>query len=107
MNLTGRNDRIAVICTGPYILYMDVCFKSLHSRGGIGYLRLLVMGEETPLSSTTLNTSNGDLVCQGHQSTVYLRARQQASLYLCTPNMFKIKTVTLGLHYLLGSQCYY
>lgn len=101
MNL--KNDRIEIRCTGPYVLYMDVCYKSLRDHETRGYLQLQVSGQKIPGSSITLTAT--DDVCTGLLRTVYLRANEQASLYLYVTDGFKVKTLSVGLRYLLGSQC--
>ncbi|TWW57670.1 hypothetical protein D4764_07G0003890 [Takifugu flavidus] len=104
MNLTGKNDRIEIRCTGPYVLYMNACYKSLRDHETRGYLQLQVSGQKIPESSITLTATQDD-VCTGLLRTVYLRANEQASLYLYVTDGFKVKTLSVGLSYLLGSQC--
>lgn len=104
MNLTGNNDRIEIRCTGPYVLYMNACYKSLRDHETRGYLQLQVSGQTIPESSITLTATQDD-VCTGLLRTVYLRANEQASLYLYVTDGFKVKTLSVGLSYLLGSQC--
>lgn len=103
MNLTGKNDRIEIRCTGPYVLYMNVCYKSLRDHETRGYLQLQVNGQKIPESSITLTAT--DDICTGLVRTVYLRANEQASLYLYVTDGFKVKTLSVGLSYLLGSLC--
>lgn len=104
MGLANKNnDSIYVNCTGPYVLYMDVCYKSLHEKEAKGILELQVVGSETPVSSVTLNASQE--VCRGLSSIAYLRAKEEASLHLYFTDGFKVKNVTVGLSYLLGTRC--
>lgn len=100
-----KNDTIYVNCTGPYILYIDVCYKSLSDEETRGMLQLQVVGSTTPVSSLALNASHE--VCRGLHSIAYLRAREQASLYFHCTDGFKIKNVTVNLSYLLGGRCEY
>lgn len=102
----GRNQEILVNCTGPYVLYVDVCYLSLTEEEITGTLQLQVAGSGTPVSSFTLQASRE--VCRGLHSLAYLRASEQASLHLVAREEFKIKRATVGLSYLLGtaSQCY-
>lgn len=105
MNLVGR-DRISVSCTGPYVLYMNMCYMSLQEREARGSLQLQVVGQEkTPLSSFNLTVLKE--VCKGHHSIAYLKEGEEASLYLNVKDRFKVKNVTVGLRYLLGNQCIY
>lgn len=106
MNLTGENDWIYISCTGPYVLYMEACYTSMNEPQLRGYLQLRVMKQKTPATSFTLNATS-QKVCRGLHSTVYLRAREQASLHLTVPGSFKVKTLTVALSYLLGSHCDY
>ncbi|KAI3368318.1 hypothetical protein L3Q82_008031 [Scortum barcoo] len=87
-----KNDMIYVNCTGPYILYTDVCYKSMSKEETRGMLQLQVQGSSTPVSSLALNTSHE--VCRGLHSIAYLKATQQASLYFYCTDGFKIKNVT-------------
>lgn len=105
MDLAREKDWIHINCTGPYILYVDVCYLSMHEPESRGYLQLQVMGQTTPASSFTLNATS-QKVCRGLHSIVYLRAKEQASLYLTVTGGFKVKTLSVGLSYLLG-QCDY
>lgn len=105
MSLVGKNDRIYVNCTGPYVLYMDVCYKSLREYETRGSLKLQVVGSKTPVWSVNLTTLHE--VCRGLHSITYLRAMEEASLYLYVTDGFKVKNVTVGLSHLLGSRCDY
>lgn len=105
MDLVGR-DKISVSCTGPYVLYMYLCYKSLQEHQETrGSLQLQVAGKETPLSSFNLTVLHE--VCNGYHSIAYLVEGEKASLHLYREGMFKVKNVTVGLRYLLGSQCVY
>lgn len=104
MGLVDKSsDRIYINCTGPYILYMDVCYKSLRQYETSGALQLQVVGSKTPVCSFNLTASHE--VCRGLHSTAYLRAQEQAHLHLYVTKGFKVKNVTVGLSYLLGSRC--
>lgn len=108
-NLTSSNkemsmvhDKIHINCTGPYILYMDVCYRSLEENKNItGVLQLMV--GKTAVTSFLLTTSDED--CRQLHSIVYLKTKQQASLHIQAQDSFKIKNATLGLNYLLGTRC--
>lgn len=103
MNLTGKNDRIYISCTGPYIFYMEVCYTSMPQHETRGYLQLQVTGQETPASSITLTAT--EYVCRRVHHIVFLRANEQVSLHLYVTDGFKVKKLDVGLSYLLGSQC--
>lgn len=104
MNLTEEKDTIHISCTGPYVLYVDVCFNSMRDPRARGYLQLRVKGQKTLASSFALDATS-QKVCTALHSTVYLRARERASLYLTVHGSFKVKTASVGLSYLLGGQC--
>ncbi|GLD46296.1 uncharacterized protein AKAME5_002700900 [Lates japonicus] len=98
-----KNDTIKISCTGPYVVYIDVCYKSLSSGEELtGILQLQVVGSETPVSNFTLQTRSADLVCRGLSSIAYLRKEEKASLHLYLKDGFKIKSATVGLTYLWG-----
>lgn len=98
-------DKIYINCTGPYILYMDVCYRSLNKKEITGILQLEVVERKTTVTSFNLTTSDED--CGVLHSIVYLRAKDQASLHIYAEVSFKIKNATLGLNYLLGTRCEY
>ncbi|CAB1452747.1 unnamed protein product [Pleuronectes platessa] len=102
-----QNQRILVNCTGPYVLYVDVCYQNLNLGNSTGFLQLLVEGSNTPVSSFTLQASRE--VCRGLHCIVFLRAKERASLHLLADEGFQIKNATVGLNYLLGTetQCYF
>ncbi|XP_051233626.1 uncharacterized protein LOC127350762 [Dicentrarchus labrax] len=101
-----KNDTIGINCTGPYILYMEVCYKGMNQpKEAHGTLELRVEGSNTSVSSVNLTASHE--VCRGLHSIAYLRANERASLHLNCTDDFKVKNVTVGLSYLLGSQCRY
>lgn len=97
------DNKIYVNCTGPYILYMDVCYRSLNKETITGILQLEVVGRTTPVISFNLTTSGED--CTVLHSILYLRVKEQASLHIYAKESFKIKNATLGLNYLLGARC--
>ncbi|XP_026200659.1 uncharacterized protein LOC113151989 [Anabas testudineus] len=99
------DNKIHVNCTGPYIVYMDVCYKSLNKVNITGTLQLQVVGRKSPVTSFSVTTSDED--CRGLYSIAYLRAKDQASLHVYAKEGFKIKTATLGLSYLLGRVCFH
>ncbi|XP_031724111.1 uncharacterized protein LOC116394885 [Anarrhichthys ocellatus] len=104
MSLAGENkDQIYVNCTGPYVLYMYLCYKDKDETEASGLLQLQVVGRKAPVSSFPLNASHE--VCRGLHSIAYLRDKETLSLQLNCTAGFKIKTVTVGLSYMLGSQC--
>lgn len=96
------NKKIYINCTGPYILYMDVCYMSLSDVEAEGTLQVKVEGKD-PLVNFTLHALNE--VCRGLQSIVYFRVKDEAYLDLYSSNTFKIKNMTMGLSYLLGRRC--
>lgn len=104
MNLVGK-DKISVSCTGPYVLYMYLCYKSLQVTEARGSLQLQVVGKKNPVS--TFNLTALQEVCNGHHSIAYLKQGEEASLYLSVKDRFKVKNVTVGLWYLLGRKCDY
>ncbi|KAF3691136.1 hypothetical protein EXN66_Car006810 [Channa argus] len=102
MGMSGN--KIDVKCTGPYILYMDVCYSNT-GEVDTGILQLQVEGSTTPATSFPLQTSGED--CRGLHSIVFLRAGDKASVHWYASAYIKIKSASLGLSYLLGSQCYF
>ncbi|KAK2835795.1 hypothetical protein Q5P01_016279 [Channa striata] len=103
MDVNGN--KINIKCTGPYILYMEVCYGNSANRNNTGILQLQVEGSTTPAPSFTLQTSRED--CRGLHSIVYLRAEDKASVHCFSDEFFKIKNATLGLSYLLGRHCFF
>lgn len=101
VDLIGK-DKISIKCTGPYVLYMYACYRSLYRTNVTGMLQLQVV-ESVPIASVMMNTSAED--CSGLHSIAYLKAKNQASLRLYAPEGFKLKNVTVGLSYLLGTRC--
>ncbi|KAM7388510.1 hypothetical protein PAMP_024680 [Pampus punctatissimus] len=99
-----KKTKIYVRCTGPYILYMDVCHKSMDNQVANGTLELQVVGRETLIR---FQLHEAHEVCRGLHSIVYLRAKEEATLSLNTTVGFKIKNVTVGLNYVLGKRCDY
>lgn len=96
-----KNDTIKISCTGPYVVYIDVCYKSLtKGEERTGILQLQVVGSETRVNNFTLQTA--DEVCRGLSSIAYLRKEEKASLHLYVKDGFKIKNATVGLSYLWG-----
>ncbi|KAF1385945.1 hypothetical protein PFLUV_G00113030 [Perca fluviatilis] len=102
MSLDG--DKIKVKCNGPYVFYMEVCYRT-DAKEASGTLQLKVMGRESPVSSIHLNDPHE--VCRGLQSIAYLRSKEEASLYLSCTGGFKIENATVGLNYMLGTRCEY
>lgn len=96
---------IDVRCTGPYVLYMEVCYRKPDTKEASGTLQLKVVGRESPVSSIPLNASHE--VCRGLQSIAYLRRKEKAYLYWNSTKGFKIDNATVGLNYLLGTRCEY
>lgn len=104
MNLVDKTkDKIYINCTGPYLLYIEACYKSLRGNLTTGTLQLLVERNQTLVTSIDMNTS--DEVCKGLHSIAYLKVREVAYLYLQSLHDFKVKNMTVGLSYLLGSRC--
>lgn len=100
-----KKDKINFNCTGPYILYMDVCYMSmLEAKEASGKLWLLDVGK-TPEILFSMSTSHE--VCTVLHKTVYFRKKGKASLELKSTAGFKLKRVTVGLSSQLGRQCIY
>ncbi|KAJ4942934.1 hypothetical protein JOQ06_005446 [Pogonophryne albipinna] len=99
----GKNDAIYIKCTGPYVLYMKVCYKSMDGTKTGGVMELQVLGRA--VSSFSLHTS--DKNCSGLHSTAYLSEKDEASLHLYPKEGFRFERMTVGLSYLLGSRCEY
>ncbi|XP_077390287.1 uncharacterized protein LOC144026966 [Festucalex cinctus] len=97
-----RHSKIAVRCTGPYVLYADVCYLSLEKNAG-GTLRLHAAGRATPLWAFCL--AGRREACEALHAVAYLRSGEKAELDLRATGRFKIKNVTVGLSYLLGGRC--
>ncbi|KAK1896401.1 Movement protein TGB2 [Dissostichus eleginoides] len=104
----GKNDKIHIECTGPYVLYMEVCYKSMDGTETGGVMELQVLGRDTPrVSSFSLHASHEVSVCKGLHSTAYLSNKEEASLHLYPMEGFRFESMTVGLSYLLGSRCEY
>lgn len=97
-----RQSKIAVRCAGPYVLYADVCYRSLE-RGASGTLRLRSAGRAAPLCAFRL--AGRHEACEALHAVAYLRAGDKAELDLQSTGRFKIKNVTVGLNYQLGGRC--
>ncbi|KAK6308936.1 hypothetical protein J4Q44_G00203990 [Coregonus suidteri] len=102
MNLSDDSG-IQVRCTGPYMLYMEVCSEGLDGQSGNGTLELRVGNRK--LASFSLQAREED--CRDSHQTVYLRKGEIATLYFTSKGKknLEVKKLTLGLHYLLGTQC--
>lgn len=109
MSVAGtNNDTIHINCTGPYILDVELCYRSLDNKESTGVLELQVEGRESPASSFNLRASGQGQDCGGLHNITYLWAAQQVTLRLYSQSHnFKILQATVGLSYLLGSQCEY
>ena len=106
MSLVGKSsDRIYINCTGPYVFYMDVCYKNLNKKKENATGRLQLQVERSNTSPSVFNLTTMQEECTGHHTTVYLRATDEASLYLYVMDGFKVKNVTVGLSCLLGRRC--
>ncbi|KAM8875871.1 uncharacterized protein AB9W97_016426 [Spinachia spinachia] len=95
--------QIQVKCTGPYVLYLYLCYKDRDQGGALGTLELCVEGRVAPASSFALHAFGE--VCRGLHSTAYLRDKERLRLRLTSSPGFKVKNVTVALSYLLGSRC--
>ncbi|XP_076736779.1 uncharacterized protein LOC143415173 [Maylandia zebra] len=104
MDVNTDKNKIDITCKGPYIWYMDVCYKSL-TNGMVTTGILQLKMDDTVVSNVTLTVSDVLDVCRGHQSVVYLRANTKSSLDLNQIDGFKVLNVTVGLSYLLGKRC--
>ncbi|XP_055778849.1 uncharacterized protein LOC129855331 isoform X1 [Salvelinus fontinalis] len=104
MNLSGDSG-IQVRCTGPYILYMEVCSEGLDGQLGNGTLELREGSRE--LASFSLQAREEDCRDSLLHQTVYLRKEEIATLHFTSKGKknLVVKNLTLGLHYLLGTQC--
>ncbi|XP_078024594.1 uncharacterized protein LOC144463647 [Epinephelus lanceolatus] len=108
MILVNKKDKIYINCTGPYVLYVHLCYLDFLEQNATGTLQLQVAGEEekTPFSFPTLYATAHE-VCRMLHDIVYLSKKNEASLHLISSPGFKIKHARVGLSYLLGSQCVY
>ncbi|XP_061681152.1 uncharacterized protein LOC133503490 [Syngnathoides biaculeatus] len=97
-----RRSKIAVGCDGPYVLYVDVCYRSLEP-GAAGTLRLRAGGRAAPLCAFHL--AGRHEACEWLHAVAYLRAGEKVKLDLRSTGFFKIKNVTVGLSSLLGGRC--
>lgn len=104
MNLSGDTG-IQIRCTGPYMLYMEVCSEGLDGQLGNGTLELREGSRE--LASFSLQAREEDCRDSLLHQTVYLRKGEIATLHFTSKgkNNLMVKKLTLGLHYLLGTQC--
>ncbi|XP_030290207.1 uncharacterized protein LOC115591934 isoform X1 [Sparus aurata] len=106
MSLDDKNDdEIIISCTGPYILYMDVCYLSMLEGKEVNGTLWLLDERKTPEILFSMSSSHE--VCTALHKTVYFRKTGKASLQLISTTNFKIKTVTVGMSSQLGGQCLY
>ncbi|KAL6107475.1 uncharacterized protein ACO6RY_18242 [Pungitius sinensis] len=100
-------DLIQVSCTGPYVLYLYLCYKDREQGGVEGMLELWVKGHKAPASSFPLKTpvKVSEEVCTGLHGTAYLRDKEKLQFLLKSSASFKVKNMTVALSYLLGSRC--
>lgn len=99
-------DKIKVHCNGPYVLYMEVCVKSL-SNGTLasGSLEVHVEGHKPLVRGRfPLEAKGNEEDCRGHRSTVYLKLNESVTLRFYSEENLKVVQVNLGLRYLL-TQC--
>uniref|UniRef100_A0AAV2KTD3 TNF family profile domain-containing protein n=1 Tax=Knipowitschia caucasica TaxID=637954 RepID=A0AAV2KTD3_KNICA len=101
-----NGSHIFVHCDGPYVVHMYVCFKSTEGQAN-GTLQLGVADSEHPHCTFPLQTHQQQEVCRGLHGITYLRAKNDASLKLVSTHNFRIKNITVGFNYLLGSRCEY
>lgn len=102
MSLQDDKKTISVRCAGPYVLYMLVCYRSIRpNQKSSGLLQLV--GSDGPLTSHSLSTAQP--VCEGLHSLVYLQDDTTVSLRLVDMGDFKVKSLEVGLRYLLGAEC--
>lgn len=106
MSVVGQTgDRIRIECTGPYLLHMDVCHRSMDHRRSRGTLELrLAEGGTAPLASFPMHASSNQ-TCTRLHAIIYLRQSEQVSLSLYVFDEFKMKNLTVGLSLLLPGEC--
>ena len=105
MSLDAKEKGVFYInCTGPYILYMDLCYMSMEGKEASGTLRLLD-GKENPETLFTMNSSSEECKDTVLQKTVFIKEKGKARLQLVSRGRFKLKNLTVGLSSLLGRQC--
>lgn len=95
---------IHIQCTGPYVLYMYVCYKSVEEESmGNGTLALKVVGSKDPRHTFKLQTRKE--VCEGLHHIAYLSNKENVTLDLISSDNFMMKNASVGFSYLLGSRC--
>ncbi|KAM8744989.1 uncharacterized protein AB9X84_016397 [Acanthopagrus schlegelii] len=105
MSLDAKEKGVFYInCTGPYILYMDLCYMSMEGKEANGTLRLLD-GKENPETLFAMNSSSEECKDTVLQKTVFIKEKGKARLQLESRGRFKLKNLTVGLSSLLGRQC--
>lgn len=99
-------DRIRVDCTGPYLVHMHVCHRSMEKSASRGTLALQPAdGGAAPLASFSMNASFA-LTCSLLHDIVYLREKEQVSLNMYLLDDFKMVNLTVGLSLLVpGESC--
>lgn len=104
MSVVGR-DRISINCTGPYLLHMHVCHKSMVNRVSEGTLALrLAEDGAAPLASFSVNATSSE-ACMRLHGIIYLRQSEQVVLSLYVFDDFKMVNLTVGLNLLLPGEC--
>ncbi|KAM3619345.1 uncharacterized protein V6R79_006748 [Siganus canaliculatus] len=107
-----KNDAFYTNCTGPYVLYVEVCYECRLGMEAAGTLQLQVVERKEEGEKIT-HTSSVDLprlpdgceekgVCKRLHTMAYLKVQEEASLHLYGTNGLSIKSITVGLNYLLG-----
>lgn len=93
--------KVVLSCAGPYMVYLWACVRSY---GPVKTANLTMQQGNKIVYQHTLR-GDGENVCQETQSVVMLSQKSEVTFKL---EQFKtdIKRLHLGLHYMLGTQCF-
>lgn len=96
----NNEKRVKLSCAGPYMIYLWACGESYDSQLSVANLTLKQGNESFHLQTLR------DGACQEMQSIFMLNEREITLKVGLIEDQFKIKKLFLGLHYMLGSQCF-
>ncbi|KAL0164093.1 hypothetical protein M9458_039846, partial [Cirrhinus mrigala] len=92
---------LSLSCSGPYTVYLSACAKNYN----VEWVANLTL-EQGNKSFHLQTLRNGE--CQQMQSVFMLSDKSNVTLKVeRTKDTFEIDTLFLGLHYMLGAQCFH
>ncbi|XP_051501624.1 uncharacterized protein LOC127410407 [Myxocyprinus asiaticus] len=94
------NNKVNLSCGGPYIVYMWACVKSYDTSG------IVNLTIEQGSRSIQLQSMQDTQECQETHSVVMLSEKSEFTITFKRDPEVYIKKLHLGLHYMLGAQCF-